>query len=247
MFPINNSKDDIRPKVSIIIVTYNAGVYLSECLLSILQQKFTEYEIIIKDGGSTDDTLAIIKNNEHYLAWFESKPDSGIYDAMNQAIKMAKGKWIYFLGADDRLLDGFSEMCEHLHHDNTLYYGNCISDSSILGGIYSAYRIAKYAICHQAIFYPARVFEKYSYNTKYRVYADYALNLQCWGDNSIKKEYLNIDIAWYNLTGFSAVAADELFKQDKPKLIKDSMGWLMYLRFLYKRGKEQSRPGSNFY
>ncbi|QJD95325.1 glycosyltransferase [Mucilaginibacter robiniae] len=236
-----------QPMVSIIIVTFNASKYLDECLQSIFKQSFTDYELIIKDGSSTDGTLAILEKYQQQITYWESSPDQGIYDAMNQAVKLTRGRWIYFLGADDRLLEGFSTMCQQLQQPDTLYYGNCMSDKGLLGGQYSAYKIAKYAICQQALFYPKVVFQKYQYHTQYHVYADYALNLQCWGDKAIIKNYFPISVAWYTLTGYSAVAQDNLFKQHKPLLIKQSMGWLMYLRFLYKRRKEQRRPGSNFY
>jgi len=233
--------------LSVLIVTFNAGAYLEDCLLSVIKQHFGEIELIIKDGGSTDGTLSIVRQFEKHIAYWESSADKGIYDAMNIAVTKARGKWIYFLGADDWLLDDFSPMCHKLQHEHTLYYGDCVSEKGILGGEYSAYKIAKYAICQQALFYPAPVFKKYQYDTTYKVFADYALNLQCWGDQGIKKQYYPLKVAWYNLFGFSSVANDDWFKQQKPLLIRKSMGWLMYLRFLYKRRKEQRRPGSNFY
>jgi len=82
---------------------------------------------------------------------------------------------------------------------------------------------------------------------RYKVYADYALNLQVWGDSTFKKHHYPIKVVWYDLGGYSATNIDELFKKEKPMLIKQSMGLLMYLRFLYKRRKEQSNPESNFF
>jgi glycosyltransferase involved in cell wall biosynthesis len=236
-----------QPLVSIIIATYNAANNLPACLDAIIAQKYPAVELIIVDGQSNDDTITVLKRYDIYISKWISEPDKGIYDALNKGTALATGKWLYFLGADDRLLPGFSDMAYQLKNNDTLYYGNTVANAPLFTGYFSAYRLAKYSINHQSIFYPAKVFKKYTYNTKYRVFADYALNLQCWGDASIKKQYFNIDIAWYALTGFSAVAADDVFKKDKPLLIKNSMGWLMYLRFLYKRRKEQKRPGSNFY
>lgn len=243
----NQPTEVMQPLVSIIIVTLNAGKYLRECLDSVINQSYKHFEIIIKDGQSTDDTLNIVADYKEYVSNFSSSKDRGIYDAMNQAVKQATGKWIYFLGSDDKLLTGFSQVCEQLIQEKTLYYGNCITENGTFGGKYSAYKLAKYSVCQQAILYPARVFQKYQYSLQYPVFADYALNLQCWGDREFKKEYIDVDICWYNLTGFSATSKDELFKHDKPQIIKQSMGWLMYIRFLYKRRKEQRRPGSNFY
>lgn len=236
-----------QPVLSIIIVTFNAAVHLEECLLSIIRQNLKGVELVVKDGGSTDATLSLIEKYHTCISYWETSEDKGIYDAMNIAVSKARGKWIYFLGADDRLLEDFHLMCHKLQQENTLYYGDCVSEKGILGGEYSSYKVAKYAICQQALFYPASVFKKYRYHTGYKVYADYALNLQCWGDKGIKKQYYPLKVAWYNLSGFSSVANDDLFKVEKPLLIKKSMGWLMYLRFLYKRRKEQRKPGSNFY
>lgn len=236
-----------QPLVSIIIATYNAAQHLPGCLDSIIEQNYPAIEVVVVDGESTDGTVDILRQYDAHISHWVSEHDNGIYDALNKGTKMATGKWVYFLGADDRLLPGFSTIAAQLKHEDTIYYGNTKADGPLFTGEFSAYRMAKYCINHQSILYPAKVFTKYQYDTQYRIYADYALNLACWGDSSFKKQYLDIDIAWYALTGFSAVAQDEAFKRDKPEIIKKSMGLMMYLRFLYKRRKEQSRPGSNFY
>jgi len=243
----NNDQAKSNPLVSIIVVTFNAGKYLKDCLDSILKQAPKDIEIIIKDGGSTDDTASIVKVYEQHISIYESIPDAGIYDAMNRAVKLAHGKWIYFLGADDRLESGFSAMCNQLKDNSTIYYGDCITDKGFFGGRFSAYKLTKSFMCQQAIFYPAVVFEKYSYDVRFPVYADLALNLKCWGDDEIKKQYHPLTIAWYNLTGFSSAPKDDLFKQEKQSLIKANFPKVVYLRYLYKRWKEQRKPGSDFY
>lgn len=90
--------------ITIIIATYNAGKYLQKCLDSIIPQKNELAELIIIDGGSKDNTIEIIRNNQQYLSYWISEPDHGIYDAWNKGIIKAKGEWIMFLGADDLLL-----------------------------------------------------------------------------------------------------------------------------------------------
>ena len=236
-----------QPLISIIIATYNAADVLAGCLQSIISQTEKRVELVIIDGGSTVGTLDMIKEYEAHISHWVSEPDKGIYDAFNKGTAIATGKWFCFLGADDRPLPGFSEMATKLIDEDTLYYGDPASDGKMLTGPFSNYRLAKYCLNHQTLFYPAKVFQKYSYTDRYKIFADYDLNLKVWGDASIKKQHYPITVVWYNLTGFSAGAHDELFKQEKPLLIKKSMGWLMYLRFLYKRRKEQTKPDSNFY
>ena len=91
-------------KISIITATYNSGKTVRDTIESILRQTYTDYEYIIKDGGSKDDTLDIVKE---YAPRFGdrlkvvSEPDLGIYDAMNKGFQMATGDVIGILNSDD--------------------------------------------------------------------------------------------------------------------------------------------------
>src|SRR6476661_4261693 len=86
--------DPALPLVSIVIVTYNAAGHLQPCLDSIKAQSFKNIDLLILDGASKDNTVEIIKSNERLITYWQSEPDKGIYDAMNTAVKFAKGKWI---------------------------------------------------------------------------------------------------------------------------------------------------------
>ena len=91
-------------KTSIITATFNSGRTVRDTLESVLRQSFTNYEYIIKDGGSKDNTLEIVKE---YAPLFGdrlkvvSEPDKGIYDAMNQGMKMSTGDVVGILNSDD--------------------------------------------------------------------------------------------------------------------------------------------------
>ena len=77
-------------------------------------QPVQNIEILVVDGGSTDQTVSILNEFIHPgLSWI-SEPDQGIYDALNKGIQKARGRWFYFLGSDDLLLPGFSDMAEKL-------------------------------------------------------------------------------------------------------------------------------------
>lgn len=89
--------------ISIIIATYNAGETVAKCLDSIIPQKTVQTELLIVDGGSCDNTIQIIREREDNIDYFISEPDNGIYDAWNKGIKISKGEWIMFIGADDLL------------------------------------------------------------------------------------------------------------------------------------------------
>lgn len=246
--------ESCHKRLSIIIATFNAGQFLQACLESIYAQKSNDIEIIIVDGKSEDNTVDIIKKNENYLIKWLSSPDKGTYDAFNKGVDMATGKWIYFLGSDDRLLPEFSDLLAKLKEINTVYYGNskgyCIGDNKPAYGLYigefNRYRLAKQCMNHQAIIYPASVFKKYRYDLTYKIAADYDLNIKVWGDNAFKKEFHNLTIVNYHLNGLSSINPDLIFKRDKAERIRKSMGWFIYLRYVYKKYKHRRKGLSDF-
>lgn len=94
------------PFVSIIIANYNYGHLLSFALDSILAQDDDDFEIIVVDGGSTDNSVEVIRKYEAHISWWISEPDHGQSEAFNKGFKHAKGKFLTWLNADDLLLPG---------------------------------------------------------------------------------------------------------------------------------------------
>src|ERR1700733_5318360 len=90
-------------KVTIITVTYNSSKFLEDCINSVVHQKYNDIEHIVIDGGSTDETVAIIKRYEKHIAKWVSEKDNGMYDAINKGMKMATGDVIGILNSDDIL------------------------------------------------------------------------------------------------------------------------------------------------
>lgn len=93
-------------KLSIIIPSYNQGQYLEDALTSILSQKTNEIEIIVMDGGSTDQSVEIIKKYEKHITFWQSQKDNGQSDAINQGFRKASGEYVTWLNSDDVLLSG---------------------------------------------------------------------------------------------------------------------------------------------
>ena len=96
---------------SIVTVTYNSEKTLKRTINSLLYQNFSNFEYILIDGSSSDTTIEIIKSYEVAFkkrninyTWISEK-DTGIYDAFNKGIKLAKGNWISFLGSDDYYIE----------------------------------------------------------------------------------------------------------------------------------------------
>jgi glycosyltransferase involved in cell wall biosynthesis len=93
-----------EPFFSIVIVNYNGGSYLEEAVLSVLNQKNADFELIIVDAESKDDSIEIIKKYEHKIAWWVSEKDNGQSQAFNKGFAKAKGKYLFWINSDDLLL-----------------------------------------------------------------------------------------------------------------------------------------------
>jgi glycosyltransferase involved in cell wall biosynthesis len=93
------------PLITIIVATRNAARTLARCLDSVRGQTFRDWELVVMDGASTDGSVAILEARSAWIAHWRSEPDTGIYNAWNKALAIARGEWIAFLGADDYLAD----------------------------------------------------------------------------------------------------------------------------------------------
>lgn len=110
--------------VSIIVATYNSSSTLRDALNSVKTQTFQDWECIIVDGASKDDTIKIVNEFEEKDFRFRhiSEPDKGIYDAFNKGWKMAKGEWIYYLGSDDKVsTDGLKKLVDMANGFDIVY------------------------------------------------------------------------------------------------------------------------------
>ena len=89
------------PFVSIITIVYNGEKHLERCINSVVNQEFTNYEHILIDGGSNDNSVSIAKTFENHFTVIISEKDKGISDAFNKGLKLVRGEYVAFLNADD--------------------------------------------------------------------------------------------------------------------------------------------------
>lgn len=119
------------PMISIIMATWNAGATIDECLGSLAGQTFRGFELLVQDAQSSDDTLAVVARYPSLKADVVSESDGGIYDAWNRALARARGEWVYFIGADNRLWapDTLGQIAEQLTvqpQDVAVMYGQIV-------------------------------------------------------------------------------------------------------------------------
>ena len=96
----------MKPLLSIVIANFNYGRFLESAIRSVLDQNVAEVELIVVDGGSTDNSMEIIKRYSDRMAWWVSESDRGQSDAFNKGFAHAKGKYLTWLNADDMMVPG---------------------------------------------------------------------------------------------------------------------------------------------
>ena len=220
-----------NPTFSIIVATFNSGKVLENCLNSIFCQTEKDYEVIVIDGASTDETLGILQNanarKENFF--FSSEKDSGIYSALNKGIHKSKGEWIYILGSDDEFYDQdvLRKIKKELDPNLGMVYGNILLRNSkkkeikILKFKTPEQYKRSFRICpiifHQAVFLKRDlVLGMDGFDEKYEIHADHYLMSKIF----LSSKSLSVDsvIAKYSTNGFSGISLKNIFKSFKEQI-----------------------------
>ena len=117
------------PKVSIVTPSFNQAPFLEQALRSVLEQDYPNLEYIVIDGGSSDGSLEIIHKYADRLAYWQSQPDQGQTDAINQGFARASGEILAWLNSDDLLLPGAVSAAVRAlqaHHEAAMVYGDAL-------------------------------------------------------------------------------------------------------------------------
>lgn len=203
-------------KISVITVCFNAETTIENTILSVLNQSYTNFEYIIIDGKSTDNTMDIIFKYKKRVSDSRinmvviSEKDNGIYNAMNKSIPLTKGEWLLFLNADDYFCD--SDVLTHIAPELDLNLYDVVYGDTIFNKSNSMYKydeskpineIMEHMICsHQSIFTSKRVLSKFLFDEKYEIVADYNLFIKLYLlDYKFKK--INFPISVFSIGGIS--------------------------------------------
>jgi len=172
-----------QPLVTVITAVFNGNDCIANCLDSVLNQDYPHVEHIILDGGSNDGTLETLLGYDDRVALWISEPDRGVYDAWNKGLKLARGEWIAFLGADDIYLEGAISTYLALASENPeaefLSSRACLDHPTgyapVFGGPWEWPRFSSaMSTIHVGTMHRRSLFERYGeFDTSYRIAADY--------------------------------------------------------------------------
>lgn len=206
--------------ISIITATFNSAKTLKDTIQSVLRQTNKDFEYLIVDGGSTDDTIDIVKSYESEfsgrLKWVSEK-DQGIYDAMNKGIKMASGDVVGILNSDDYFTsDDILQTVDNAFksHEIDAIYGDIhfIRDGNPQKCVryYSSRMFRPFWLrfgfmpAHPSFYCKREIFDKAGlYSLDYKIGADYEMMVRLFKRHKIKSLYANKDFVTMRTGGAS--------------------------------------------
>lgn len=210
------------PEVSVISICRNEEAVIRLTIESLLSQTYDNFEYIIKDGASEDDTVEIAESfserfKERGIAYrVISESDNGIYDAMNAAVGYAGGKWINFMNGGDCFYgrDTLKNIFEGKNFDGIdLLYGDTLEEE--YGEFYYFRKCPglieqRMPFSHQSVFAKKELLEKFPFDLKYRIAADYNFLLQAYQQGSVFKDTGEI-VAVIGKSGVSSVRLKDTY------------------------------------
>lgn len=172
---------------SIIVVSLNAEKTMGITMDSILGQTCSDYEVIVKDGKSRDNTLNIIPKDERIRVY--SQKDKSVYDAMNQALDYVKGCYVIFMNCGDTFYnsDVLKQVKEVIRNKNLcgqeVLYGNYAKDGQVYtqSPVIDKKYLIKSGLCHQTVFFGKGIFDKVGkFDDSMRICADYEIMVRAF-------------------------------------------------------------------
>jgi glycosyltransferase involved in cell wall biosynthesis len=241
---LKNSKEN-KNLISVLTVVKNGDKFLEESILSLKNQTYSNYEHIIVDGGSTDDTLKIIKKYEEHIDYWCSEKDNGLYFGFNKALLLARGKYVGFLNSDDVLTKNCLELLNNYINKNLeadFFFGAVKKHWGVLYG-YKPWKIkfswGFYSSHSTGFFIKLTSAKKLGfYNTKYKYSSDYdyfyrmIVKCKMKGVGTKKDEIFGV----FRRGGFSSTInfKDHFFEEIRIRIDNGQNKLLVFLIFIYK-------------
>lgn len=237
-------------KISVITVTRNSSLTLTDTLESVLHQTYDNIELIVIDGLSTDSTVDIIKQYEvkfkGRMRWISEK-DKGIYDAMNKGIQRATGDIVGILNSDDfyssdRILEEVAASFKKDHKIDAVYGDVHFihqDQPEKCARYYSSAYFRPWLLwfgfmpAHPSFYVKREVYQRYGlYSLDYNIASDYDMMVRLFYKNKIKARYIKLDFVTMRIGGISTKNLHNRLQISKEDVIACKRNG-MYTNFLF--------------
>jgi glycosyltransferase involved in cell wall biosynthesis len=217
-------------KLSIITINYNNRDGLEKTIRSVIDQRFTDFEFIVIDGGSTDGSVDNIRKYENKINYWCSEKDAGIYNAQNKGIKKAKGEYCLFLNSGDFLYneDVLNKIFSKKFHDDIIY-GDMIIDYGNGKLVYGPQpkKISFEYLIHTTLWHPVsfikrELFDKFgNYNEELKIISDYEFFVKTILVGKVSTRHIEMAVAVFNTAGIGSSSEHDAAHQSERRYVQE--------------------------
>ena len=211
-------------RYSIITINYNDKEGLSRTIKSAINQTSKDFEYIVIDGGSTDGSVDIIKQNADHINYWVSEKDKGVYNAMNKGIAQAKGDYLVFMNAGDcfHTPDILELMCDYQEDIicGKVFKGNTTIPSGHYKPTITLVDLMRGSLPHQAMFIRRELMVKHPYDENYKILSDWKFCIQALVFDNCTFRNSDVVVADYDITGIST-NSNGLLPKEREQILKE--------------------------
>lgn len=211
-------------RYSIITINYNNGEGLRSTIESVIRQSCNDYEFIIIDGGSSDDSTNVIKEHAKHITYWVSEKDNGVYHAMNKGVAAAKGDYCIFMNSGDSfhspdILNDVAEYTEDIICGRVIK-GNSQESSGHHKSTISLVDLMRGSLPHQAMFIKRELLVNHPYDERYKILSDWKFCIEAliFDNNSFRN--INTIVADYDTSGIST-NSNGLLPKERGLILKE--------------------------
>ena len=197
-------------RYSIITINFNNSSGLRNTIESVIHQTYKDYEFIIIDGGSTDDSVNVIKDHQQHINYWVSEKDKGIYNAMNKGIIVAHGEYLIFINSGDMLYDDKVLELSLPYLNTDIVHGIAENQNSIVSPlclikIPNKKEFFSPSLHHQACFFRRELFNNSLYDENYKIVSDWKFYIEQILFHNCSFSHIPIKVALCEGEGISEV------------------------------------------
>lgn len=222
-------------KLSIITINYNNAEGLKKTIKSVVNQSYSDFEYIVIDGGSTDNSKKVIESFSEKISYWVSEPDSGIYNAMNKGIKKSGGEYLLFINSGDTLFDEkvLEKVFSHNPEEDLVFgnlhrlFPNGDTDIVPMPDYVDIKHMFTSTLCHPVTFIKRDLFCKYGlYREDLRIVSDWAFFFKIIVFGRASQKHLDIIIASFSMDGMSSLPENHtIVTSETQQVIKESFSY----------------------